>query len=94
MRADAALGAGIARTMRVGGRSPGFSAAGHGLLRGGVRGGVAVERACRGVGQLQHGACFCLGGDNRKIVVAAVARRGRIGAGFRIDELLSLARGL
>src|SRR5207253_2263025 len=60
VRTDAAVVAGLLAIMRAGGESPDLPAAGNGDLRGSVRGCVAFERACRGAGQLQHGACFCV----------------------------------
>src|SRR5437016_13427576 len=80
--------------MRAGGESAGFLAAGNDDLGGSVRGSMAFQCACRGAGQLQRGTYFCMGGGWGKILAAVAARRGRIGAGFCIDELLSLARGL
>src|SRR6267142_2324201 len=49
---------------------------------------------CRCAGQLQRGDYFCVGGRWGKILAALVARRGRIGVGFWLDEFLSFARGL
>src|SRR6267143_5692887 len=80
--------------MRAGAESPQCPGPGDGVLRGGVRGGVAIECACRRAGQLQRGDYFCVDGRWGKILVAFVARRGRIGTGFWLDEFLSLARGL
>src|SRR5258708_1818812 len=80
--------------MRTGTESPWRPTARDRVLRGGVRGGVAIECACRRVGQLQRGDYFCVGGHWGKILAALVARRGRIGAGFWLDEFLSFARGL
>src|SRR5260370_9777961 len=80
--------------MRADEESPRFAAAGDGVLRGGVRGGVAIECACWGDGELQRGDYFCVGRPWRKILAAGVAWRGGIGAGFWIDEFLSFARGL
>src|SRR6266851_5579668 len=94
VRADAGGGADGAAALRAGEESQRFPAAGDGVLRGGVRGGVAIECASRGDGELQRGDYFCVGRRCGTILAAVVARRGGIGAGLWIDEFLSFARGL
>src|SRR5260370_795746 len=70
-----------------------FPAAVDGVLRGGIRGSMAVECTCGGDGELQRGTPFCVDSVSRKIVAAIVARRGGTGARLWIDELLSFAGG-
>src|SRR6266446_119809 len=94
VRVDAAGGADGAAAQRAGEESRAFRAAGAGVFRGGVRGGVAIQCACRSDSELQRGDDFCVGGCGGKIFAAVMARRGGIGAGLWIDELLSFACGL
>src|SRR4029077_17980111 len=78
----------------AGGKSQAFASASDWVFRGGLRGGVAVECAGGGAGELQRGADFCVGGDYGRIVEADVARRGGSGAGTGADEFLSFTGGL
>src|SRR5438132_72731 len=74
VRADAASGADGAAALWRGPESPAVVAAVDGVFRGGVRDGMAIERACRRGGKLQRSAHFCLGSVREKVIAAFVAR--------------------
>lgn len=82
---------GGAAIVRVGRKSLALDVPGYGDLRAAFCGGVAVQRARRGYGQLQHGASFCLGGDCRKILKAFMARSHRIGVRICANRFLPRA---
>src|SRR5258708_38165863 len=78
VRVDAGGGADGAAALRAGEESQRFPAAGDGVLRGGVRGRVAIECASRGDGELQRGDYFCVGRRCGTILAAVVARGGGV----------------
>ena len=61
MRIDAVGRADRAAALRIGGESAAFRFAGDGVLRVGVRSGVAFQCASGGDNKLQRGAHFCVG---------------------------------